>query len=128
MYHGRPVYDAARVDLHGFDPTASFTMPDTASDADQMRAFLDACGYVLVRDVFTPEEIAGFLADVDTLRDEAREGDKMSWWGRDADGNTVLCRVLRAATRPRLARVARRSAGARARGPCIAEGLGPAQE
>ena len=102
MYHGRPIYDAASVDLHGFDPAASFTMADVASDAGTMRAFLDACGYVLVRNVFTPEEIAGFLEDADTLRDEAREGDKTSWWGRDATGDTVLCRVLRAATRPRL--------------------------
>lgn len=102
MYHGRPVYDAANVDLHGFDPTASFTMSEVASDAENMRAFLDACGYVLVRNAFTPEEIGGFLEDADVLRDEAREGDKMSWWGRDASGETVLCRVLRAASRPRL--------------------------
>jgi ectoine hydroxylase-related dioxygenase (phytanoyl-CoA dioxygenase family) len=102
MYHGRPVYDAAIVDLHGFDPTASFTMPDVANDTDTMRGFLDACGYVIARDVFTPEEISDFLEDADVLRDEAREGDKMSWWGRDAKGETVLCRVLRAASRPRL--------------------------
>jgi ectoine hydroxylase-related dioxygenase (phytanoyl-CoA dioxygenase family) len=102
MYHGRPVYDAAKVDLHGFDPTASFTLPEVATDADTMRAFLDACGYVIVRDVFTREEISGFLEDTVVLRDEAREGDKMSWWGRDANGETVLCRVLRAASRPRL--------------------------
>jgi ectoine hydroxylase-related dioxygenase (phytanoyl-CoA dioxygenase family) len=96
------VYDATKVDLHGFDPTASFTLPDVATDADTMRAFLDACGYVIVCDVFTPEEISGFLEDTVVLRDEAREGDKMSWWGRDANGETVLCRVLRAASRPRL--------------------------
>jgi ectoine hydroxylase-related dioxygenase (phytanoyl-CoA dioxygenase family) len=102
MYHGRPVYDADRVDLHGFDPTATFSMPVLAADADRVRAFLDACGYVLVREVFTPDEITGFLADTDVLRDEAREGDKTSWWGRDANGHTVLCRVLRAASRPRL--------------------------
>ena len=75
-----------------------------------MRDFFDTCGYVLVRDVFTPDEIAGFLEDADVLRDEAREGDKMSWWGRDANGDTVLCRVLRAATRPAFARAPRRSA------------------
>ena len=56
---------------------------------------------MLVRDVFTPEEVAGFLEDADVLRDEAREGDKMSWWGRDANGDTVLCRVLRAGDRAR---------------------------
>ena len=107
MYHGRPVYDAARVDLHGFDPTTTFSLPDLAADPDQLRGFLDVCGYVLVREVFTPEEIAGFLADTEVLRDEAREGDKMSWWGRDASGATVLCRVLRAASRSALPRAPR---------------------
>ena len=102
MYHGRPVYDAARVDLHGLDPTATFTMADVA---EQRRH--DAR---LPRHVRLPararrvhaEEIAGFLEDARVVGDEAREGDKMSWWGRDARGDTVLCRVLRAATRPRL--------------------------
>jgi ectoine hydroxylase-related dioxygenase (phytanoyl-CoA dioxygenase family) len=102
MYHGRPVYDAARVDLHGLDPAATFTMEDVAARPEELRAFLETCGYILVRNVFTPEEIAGFLDDAAVLSDEAREGDKMSWWGRDADGATVLCRVLRAASRPDL--------------------------
>lgn len=102
MYHGRPVYDADRVDLHGLDPAATFTMHDVAEHPERLRDFLDTCGYLLVREVFTPEEIAGFLDDAEVLSDEAREGDKMSWWGRDASGATVLCRVLRAATRPRL--------------------------
>ena len=102
MYHGRPVYDAERVDLHGLDPTAAFTMADVSARPDDVRNFLATCGYVLVREVFTPDEIAGFLEDAGVLRDEAREGDKMSWWGRDVNGDTVLCRVLRAASRPRL--------------------------
>ena len=102
MFHGRPVYDAALVDLHGLDPTQSFTMDDVAAHAPELRDFFDTCGYLLVRSVFTPDEIREFLDDAAVLRDEAREGDKTSWWGRDASGNTVLCRVLRAATRPRL--------------------------
>ena len=110
MYHGRPVYDAERVDLHGLDPTAAFTMADVGARPDDVRDFLDTCGYVLVREVFTPDEIAGFLEDADVLRDEAREGDKMSWWGRDVNGDTVLCRVLRAALPPAPPRAPRRSA------------------
>jgi ectoine hydroxylase-related dioxygenase (phytanoyl-CoA dioxygenase family) len=102
MYHGRPVYDATRVDLHGLDPGASFDAADLDTRPEAMRDFLETCGYVLVRNVFTPEEIAAFREDADVLRDEAREGDKMSWWGRDAHGHMVLCRVLRAASRPQL--------------------------
>ena len=116
MYHGRPVYDAARVDLHGFDPDRARSRPTTSRPTRRtMRDFLETCGYVLVRDVFSPEEVSGFLDDAAVLRDEAREGDKMSWWGKDASGATVLCRVLRAASRPRSARAARGSARARAR-------------
>jgi ectoine hydroxylase-related dioxygenase (phytanoyl-CoA dioxygenase family) len=77
-------------------------MDDVTARADDMRDFFDTCGYVLVRDVFTADEVRAFLEDADVLRGEAREGDKVSWWGRDKDGDTVLCRVLRAATRPRL--------------------------
>jgi len=102
MYHGRPVYDDGLVDLQGLDPAASFSLADVTGDATTMRTFLATVGYVLVRGAFSSDEIAGFLEDADVLRDEAREGDKMSWWGRDADGRTVLCRVLRAASRPRL--------------------------
>ena len=102
MFHGRPVYDAALVDLHGLDPTTTFTMDDVSERADSMRDFFDTCGYVLVQNVFTAGEVRAFLEDADVLRGEAREGDKVSWWGRDANGDTVLCRVLRAASRPRL--------------------------
>jgi ectoine hydroxylase-related dioxygenase (phytanoyl-CoA dioxygenase family) len=102
MYHGRPVYDPARVDLHGVDPAATFTMSDVATQTERVRDFLDTCGYVVVREVFTAPEIVGFLEDADVLGDEAAEGDKMSWWGRDVHGEMVLCRVLRAASRPRL--------------------------
>ena len=102
MYHGRPVYDAARVDLHGLDPSTCFDASDLDTHTEAMRDFLETCGYVLVRNVFTAEEIAAFREDAEVLRDEAREGDKMSWWGRDVSGDTVLCRVLRAASRPQL--------------------------
>ncbi len=47
MFHGRPVYDAELVDLHGLDPAATFTMDDVADHAEEMRDFFDTCGYVL---------------------------------------------------------------------------------
>ena len=70
--------------------------------AGDLREFFDTCGYVLVRNVFSADEVRAFLEDADVLREEAREGDKVSWWGRDKAATTVLCRVLRAASRPRL--------------------------
>jgi hypothetical protein len=44
--------------------------------------------------VFATVEINAMLADVAVMHDEARPGDGRSWWGRNADGEEVLCRVL----------------------------------
>lgn len=102
MFHGRPIYDPEHVDLRGHDPAAAFTLDDLTGRPDVIRDHLDAVGYLLVRDVFSSSEVDTFLADAEQLAAEAREGDRQSWWGRDARGDSVLCRVLRAGTRPRL--------------------------
>lgn len=105
LYNGRPPYDPAEAasltDRHGapLDPEATFTL---ASDRDDMAHFLRTAGYLFVRDVFTAEEIAGFRADAEALRREARQGDKLSWWGRDERGAELLCRVTRGRSKPRL--------------------------
>jgi hypothetical protein len=105
LYNGRPPYDpaeAARLrDRRGapLDPEATFTL---ASEREDMAHFLRSAGYLFVRGVFAADEIAGFLEDAAALRREARPGDKLSWWGRDAGGRELLCRVTRAASKPRL--------------------------
>jgi phytanoyl-CoA dioxygenase PhyH len=105
LYNGRPPYDPANQSLHArngaaLDPQATFTL---ASDRDDMVHFLRTAGYLFVRDVFQPTEIAGFLAEAQQLEREARHGDKLSWWGRNAAGEDVLCRVTRGVAKPRLA-------------------------
>ena len=45
-------------------------------------------------------------AEALALRDDARRGDKLSWWGRNAAGEEVLCRVTRGIAKPRLATLA----------------------
>ena len=50
-----------------------------------------------------PDEVASMLDDAAVIADEAVPGDQESWWGRNAAGDEVLTRVLRAASRPRLA-------------------------
>ncbi|MFN8036846.1 MAG: phytanoyl-CoA dioxygenase family protein [Acidimicrobiia bacterium] len=107
LFHGLPIYDPETIDLrdrHGgpLDPSRSFALDDLADRFDDVRDHFETAGYAHVRGVFTPDEVAGFLEDAAVLRDEAREGDQESWWGRTADGEAVLTRVLRAATRPRL--------------------------
>jgi ectoine hydroxylase-related dioxygenase (phytanoyl-CoA dioxygenase family) len=104
MFTGRPVYDPAlRLDdRHGrpLDAERWFALDD---DPEDMAHFLRTTGYLLVRRVFAADEVAAFRAEAQVLRGEARKGDKLSWWGRNAGGEEVLCRVTRAAARPRLA-------------------------
>ena len=105
MYAGVPPWDAAeaaglRVRLGGpLDPEATFT---AASDPADMAHFLASAGYLLVREVFRPDEVAGFLDEAAVLAREAAKGDKLSWWCKDARGVERLCRVTRAASQPRL--------------------------
>jgi len=105
LYTGRPVYDPARVDLRDrngapLDTTRGFTLDD---DPDDMAHFLREAGYLLVKGAFSPDEVDAFRAAADRLRAQARHGDQASWWGRDASGEAVLCRVLQGALEPALA-------------------------
>lgn len=102
LHTGRPVYDPSAVDLRDrrgepLDPCQSFRLDD---DPEEMAHFLRTVGYLHVREVLSPEEVAALQAEAETLRAAAREGDQESWWGKRADGESVLCRVLRAGTRP----------------------------
>ena len=104
MWSGRPVYDASQLELRDrdgapLDPAASFTLD---SDREEMAHFLRTAGYLFVRGVFPPSEIAAFRTEAEALAGEARKGDKLSWWGRNADGEEVLTRVTRAAAKPGL--------------------------
>jgi hypothetical protein len=119
LYNGVPPWDADEAaqlaDRHGrpLDPETCFT---PASDRADLAHFLATAGYLFVRDVFRADEIAGCLAEAALLASEARKGDKLSWWCKDARGEEQLCRVTRAASQPRL--------GALPRDPRILELVG----
>jgi hypothetical protein len=105
LYNGRPPYDPAHQalqDRHGraLDPQATFTL---TSERETMAHFLRTAGYLFVRDVFPPAEVAAFVHEAEELQREARQGDKLSWWGKDAAGKEVLCRVTRGVAKPCLA-------------------------
>ena len=105
LYNGRALYDPERLDLtdrrgRPLDVERTFLASD---DREEMAHFLRTAGYVFVRDVFSADEIAAFREDVEALRDQARPGDRFSWWGKNARGEEVLCRVTRGMTRPHLA-------------------------
>jgi len=104
LFTGRPVYDPDAVDLRGLrgeplDPAHAFRLDD---DREEMAHFLRTVGYVFVRDVFSAAEVEMLRAEAEVLRRAAREGDQESWWGKRADGSSVLCRVLRAGTQPKM--------------------------
>jgi hypothetical protein len=101
LYNGRPPYepgDQVLQDRDGgaIDPQATFTLaPD---QQERMAHFLRTTGYLFVRGVFRADELAVFLQEAQQLQDEARRGDKLSWWGKNAAGEEVLSTRLR---RPR---------------------------
>ncbi len=96
VHSGIPIYDPARSDLGGFDPAEPVTLD--LSD-DELRARLEALGYLHVRGVFTPDEVAAANAEVDRLAAEASPGDDLSWWVTDEAGEKVLCRLVYATLR-----------------------------
>jgi ectoine hydroxylase-related dioxygenase (phytanoyl-CoA dioxygenase family) len=104
LYTGRPVYRPERVVLRArdgtpLDPEATFAGD---ADRDEMAHFLRSAGYLFVRDVFAADEIDAMRAEARELRAEARKGDKLSWWGRNAAGEEVVSRVTRGNAKPRL--------------------------
>lgn len=91
LHAGIPVYEPTRADFGGRDPNAAFTL-DAADD--DLRTQLTTMGYLHVRGVFSGDEMGEVNAEVDRLAALARPGDDQSWWGADAEGNDVLCRLL----------------------------------
>ncbi len=105
LYTGREIFDANALTLcdargGALDAARTFRLGD---DADEMSHFLRTAGFLLVRGVFARDELAAFLSEARELAGEARPGDKLSWWSKDAAGREVLCRVTRAAAKPQLA-------------------------
>lgn len=98
LYNARPRYRPEALDLrdrHGaaLDPERAFAPGD---DRDDMAHFLRTAGYLFVRGVFSSGETQRMLDEAVALRSEARPGDRLSWWGRNAAGEDVLTRVTRA--------------------------------
>lgn len=98
MFHGRPIFDPAQAELRErgggpLDPTRTFRPGD---DREEMAHFLRTSGYLVVKGVFPQSEIARFREHAERLRRSAVAGDKQSWWGRNARGEAVLCRVTNA--------------------------------
>ncbi len=95
-HSGIPIYDPADVDLSAVDVRRSFTLDDRDDD---LRAQLVATGFLHVRGVFTPEQMAAANAEVERLAAESAPGDDRSWWAADQAGEERLCRIVYASQR-----------------------------
>jgi len=101
--------DGRQLDLH-----RSFAVDD---DEHDMRWYLETAGYLHIRSVFTPEEVAFYGDEVERCRTKTTPGDPFSWWSLNAGGDEVVTRInyldrfsaplLELADDPRLARFAR---------------------
>ncbi|MCP4006259.1 MAG: phytanoyl-CoA dioxygenase family protein [bacterium] len=98
IYNGRPIFNPEEFELtdrHGapLDPATAFTLDDDRTD---MTHFLRNAGYLVVKRVFSAQEVSLFQEQAEELRRTAVQGDRKSWWGKNAAGDSVLCRVTNA--------------------------------
>ncbi|MCB0996447.1 MAG: phytanoyl-CoA dioxygenase family protein [Acidimicrobiales bacterium] len=96
LLDGRKVHESGDVTLcepdgSPLDVTRSFGLDD---DRDEMAHFLTEAGFLHLRGVFDPDEMATVADDIDEWIARARPDDGDSWWAEDADGNRQAVRVL----------------------------------
>lgn len=96
LYGGRRIIDPTRPELRDRDGAPldlgrRFTLDDAQAE---LAHFLAEAGFVHVRQVFTPGEIARLVAIVEERQALARPGDGRSWWATRRDGTQVLCRLI----------------------------------
>ena len=88
-FDGQAVYDLAAPPPVDRDLSQSFTLDDSDDD---IRAFLDATGFIHLRGVFSEDEVDAMRAVVDNAVAKARPDDEKSWW-TTVDGEEVCNRV-----------------------------------
>jgi ectoine hydroxylase-related dioxygenase (phytanoyl-CoA dioxygenase family) len=105
LWFGRPIYGADTVAaLRGLDPARSFTLDD---DDEELRSYLAAAGFLVLRGVFRADEVAAFNTFVADELTRATAGDGRSWWATRSDGEEVCCRLTYLGQRsPHMARLA----------------------
>ncbi len=96
LFDGRPVHEPGMVELlddrgHPLDLHQSFTLAD---DPERIATFLAAAGFLTLRGVFAPDEMAAIVTELDAATAEAERDDGQSWWARDGSGEWYAARVL----------------------------------
>jgi hypothetical protein len=98
---GRTVYRPGDVTLLSLDGThldleQEFRLGEHAREAAH---FLAEAGFMLLKDVFTEDEMDGADADLARAVDAARPDDGQSWWAATRQGERYPCRILDFASR-----------------------------
>jgi hypothetical protein len=93
---GRPVHEPGMVQLRDqggapLDLRRSFRPGDPP---EELGAFLAEAGFLRVRDVFAPDEMAEIADDLDAAVREARPEEGRAWWARGGDGEMYAARIL----------------------------------
>jgi hypothetical protein len=93
---GRPIFDPQALDLRDGDGAPLDLGRTFAADAPiaDVRRFIDAAGFVLVKGVFDADEIARLREIVERRQAAAIPDDGRSWWAKRGDGASVLCRLI----------------------------------
>ena len=86
LYSGTPIYDPRNLALVDLDGSPLDLRRRFARDEDPrvLAHFLRSTGYLVVRDVFDPDQIERISEETDRLRSETVEGGLDSWWTEDA--------------------------------------------
>jgi hypothetical protein len=93
---GRSVYRPGDVTLTGRDGASLALDRDfgLGEDPEAAAHFLGEAGFVLLKDVFTEDEMDGVDADLTRAVDAARPDDGTSWWAATGEGERYPCRIL----------------------------------
>jgi len=93
---GKPIYTEAvwdtLVDRDG-TPLDLFHAFAPDDNRDEMRHFFNTAGYLHIKGVYTPEEVATFGGEVEIVRSKTTPGDPFSWWSLNAAGAEVVTRI-----------------------------------
>jgi hypothetical protein len=96
LLDGRKVHEAGDVTFTGLDGAEldldrTFTLDD---DPEEVGHFLTQAGFLHLRGVFDPAEMAAVDADLDECLARATPEDGESWWAQDSSGASLPVRIL----------------------------------
>jgi ectoine hydroxylase-related dioxygenase (phytanoyl-CoA dioxygenase family) len=91
LWFGRPIYEGAGGDVDALDLDRSFRLGE--DDDAEIAHFLRTAGFLVLRGVYTADEIAHLDAEVRRLQAVATPSDNRSWWATNAEGDEVCCRL-----------------------------------